>query len=148
MPCPAYFGGTAKLRAFRLNLLPCPADTLKAGDTKRFVIRHYISKGYCANPVRFINAGLAHKQIELHIVVSCVGVFSQNLRYPALNGFQRFHRYLQKRNKGGVFAPPQIRYFFFLFRTCKKIKPPMIKATSAIATMVLSSIIFSLPSFS
>ncbi len=146
VPCPAYFGRAAKLRAFRLNFLPCPADTFKAGDTKRFVIRHHIGKGYCADSVRFINAGFAYKQIEPHIVVSCVGGFPQNFRYPSLNGFQRFHFALQKWNKGGVFSPPPIRYFFLLFRTCKKIKPPMIKATNAIAIMVLSSITYSLPS--
>ena len=50
--------------------------------------------------------------------------------------------------KGRSFAPPlgRLAHFLFFFLTCKKIKPPMIKATSTIATMVFGSISYDPPS--
>ena len=88
VPCPAYFGGTAEFRIFRLNLLPCSSDTLKAGDTVSLVIAHHIFKADMADTVGIIDTRLADKQVQLHIIIDVYKRQRQSRRSSS----RRFHR--------------------------------------------------------
>jgi hypothetical protein len=116
---------------------------------KFFIATHNYSKGQCAYILLFISliATITNEQIKFHIIISCFHILSEDRKHLIFYCVRIVHLVPSKRTVGGAFhsAHTSVSYFF-LFLICKKIKPPIIKATNTTATIVLASITHCPPS--
>lgn len=78
----------SKLRVLCLKFSPYPAYALKTRQAKIFVLGHDLSQRH--RPGIF-QIGIAHLQLEQHIIIPGFLVFFQDGFDLALHGFQIFH---------------------------------------------------------